>query len=341
MTTGITIQERGPFASVGTSAIAGTCICSDQRGTSEWVYHFQPAADGLTAEFSRVSTSTGARQILAAPGVLGGNARFGQATAILPDSSGPTPFLAAVTADVWLVHGCAIAPWLQIQHYNADTNAWALASQAGGGFDAGGLGNATLNAQWNASISMAHPCTTVGPAASDDFLYIGGPNTANVGGLTIYIYRYEISTGTVVTLANRAGATGAGYALAWLSRYPDRIYSTRGAAAPGSALIDYFSIANNNWTAVAYFPNTETFSAGVSMTTIERFNAFVLYQGGRILALVPDGPTMGPVGTIYGADGTPHVGQKIAVRRVESVVYLYPLPSGAAQLQRLRVVEPA
>jgi uncharacterized protein involved in high-affinity Fe2+ transport len=58
-----------------------------------------------------------------------------------------------------------------------------------------------------------------------------------------------------------------------------------------------------------------------------------------MFAYDPQTLTMTPIGTIYGADGTPHYGQKVAVSKVGTYNLLYVLPSQASVIQRCRIIE--
>ncbi len=329
---GISIQERMPWAKIATVGAGGECFVSDPRGSGQSIYHL--TCTDTTAQFEVIDRTTGTRMPLAAPLTNGGTARFGTGTAICMDMSGPVPFGGGV-ANLWLVHARANAPFLDLQFYNSTTDVWTLASQAGGAFNAVGLGNAALNGQWNGDIAMAHPCTAVGLAVSDDFLYIVGGNTANVGAAALYTYRYTISTGTVAAMAARGGAVGDGCTLNWLSKWPDRIYSRRGGAG---VLFDSYGIAGNAWGAVTPVPNDEAYTLGDSAVSCEWLNMIVSYKGGRLLVFNPQFGTTYQLGQVYGDDGAGYRGMPLCLSRALADLFFYALPHGSSVLHRIRTI---
>jgi len=239
------------------------------------------------------------------------------------------------TANLWLVHARTTAPFVELQFYNAGLNTWVVAVQAAGGFNAAGLGNATVTGQWNGDIAFCLPCTSVGLAASDDFLYIIGGNTANTGAAALYGYSYQISTGTVAAITVRGGAVGDGCTLSWLSKWPDRLYSRRGGA---TTTFEWYSIAAPAWAAVTPIPNTETYGMGSRSIAVELANVLLFYQNGRLLAFSPQTNATTEIGKIYGDDGTVHVGDPLAWMLVGNEVLLYACPHSSSVLQRIRVV---
>lgn len=332
MILGLTIQDRMPWAKIATVGTTGDCFVSDPRGSGQIIYHLT-CADSA-AMFEVIDRTTGTRMPLAAPLTIGGTARFGTGTAICMDMSGPVP-LGGGVANLWLVHALNAGTFLGLQFYNSTTDVWTAASQAGGAFNAAGLGAAQLTGQWNGDIGMCHPCTAVTALVSDDFLYIVGGNTANAGALTIYTYRYTISTGTVAAMAVRGGALGDGCTLNWLSKWPDRVYGRRGG---GVANFDVYSIVGNAWVDAAPVPNDETYVIGDSAVSSEFLNMIVFYKGGRLLVFNPHFGQTSQVGQVYGDDGTGYRGMPICLSRVIQDLFFYALPHGQSVLQRVRAI---
>lgn len=333
MILGLTIQERMPWAKIATVGATGECFVADPRGSGGSVYHLTCA--DTSATFEVIDRATGTRMPLAPPLTNGATARFGTGTAICMDMSGPVPAGGGV-ANLWLVHTRTNAPFVDLQFYNSTTGAWTLAGQLAGGFNAAGLANATVTGQWNGDIAMCHPCTAVSTgAASDDFLYIVGGNTANTGGLALYTYRYTISTGAVAALAARGGAVGDGCTLNWLSKWPDRIYGRRGG---GVVNFDVYGIIGNAWADAAPVPNDETYVLGDTAVSCEFLNMIVFYKGGRLLVFNPQFGQTSQVGQVYGDDGTGYRGMPICLSRVTQDLLFYALPHGQSVLQRVRAI---
>jgi len=330
MRPGINSNPITLLANVPVTTGAGACIAGDPQGLLDFPYLYYIIPAGNAATFWRFDMRTGAWQQLASPAV-GANNVYGAGCALLVDGSAPTPF-GGGTANVWLFHPFGVAPWANLQFYNAATDVWTAASQAGGSFAAAGLA-----AQWVSDAALAHPCTSlnvtvpasaVAPAAvADDYLVVGG-NAATA------FYRYTISTGTVTALAVHGGATSTGTALAWLPARQDRIYYIRGG---GNTTMEYYSVAGNSWNAIAPIPVGTTFNTGTAMVADRNRDRMVVFTANRFYDF--DGVNLTPLGTPYGNDGTVHVGSLLSVLAAGGNKYLYYGKHTHSEFQRLQIVE--
>jgi hypothetical protein len=237
--------------------------------------------------------------------------------------------------DVWLFHPHAIAPWAQFQAYSATTNTWYQMSQAGGAFNAGGLGGAALAAQWSGDAAITHTDVTVSSVSNDLHFYVTGNNAT-------FFYRYECSSGTVAAMTAHGAASGAGCSLAWASQVPNRLYYQRGNA---TVTWEYYDIANNAWVAVAPIPNTETYTTGTALIGDVSRAKFVTRQsaiaGGQIKLydFDPISLALSPVGNGYLGDGTPHSGSLLAMASTGTQKYLYIAKNTSTDFQRVWIIE--
>ena len=230
--------------------------------------------------------------------------------------------------------GPAFAWW---HHFDVATWAW----------DVGGAPNiaaltALLAAPWGTDAALAHPCTGVALAASDDFVYLTGNN-----GLPFYRYNITEPGGaewTTVPPAARAVAAGAGCTLAWpWGVGVDRLYSVDGG---GVGTMEYHGIAGDAWAAVVpvpvwtTLPTTGTCSctSGDGRLVYIRLNATgeVYSFNPLTLAIRP----VGKVGEATGSDGTAAaatVGRKMSLWRKDGDDVLVVLVNGTPYMHGLRL----
>lgn len=314
---------------------AGACCTTDQRGTGRYIYWVFPTST-TTAQFWRHDTWMNTWQRLADPDTFGGVARFGAGCALTHDASGPTP-AAGGTANLWLFHPRSDTPFAAIQYYNEAANTWTQATQLADGFAAAGLGAMQVTGQWTTSAALVHPCTSVGSAASDDFLYIVGGNTTNAGVTATAHYRYTISTGAVAVRAAITTAADAGCQYAWLGGSPDRIVFLRGN---GSNLIYRYNIAADGWVTPAPVPGTETFAVGASACANFNRNTFTILSGTRLFEFAMSPNTMTPAGTLDGGNpGAAHTGNLLAAVTVGGNKFLYVAKLLSSEHQRVQILE--
>jgi len=328
---------------------AGACFASDIRGTDRYIYYFVPTST-TAATFWRYDTYSNDWQQLAVPGTIGGNARFGAGCALVvdPSAGSGTGVIVGDVPNVWLFHPHAIAPFAQLQFYCISSNAWTTASQAGGAFDAAGLGGAQLTAQWAGDTAITHTCTALNSTVNDRYVYITGSNVANAGGVATVFYRYDLTTGTVAAMQVHAVAAGLGCTLAFIPQIPDRLYYQRGGA---TANWENYNIAANTWTNWGVTaPGTDTFTTGTALIGDASRGKFVTRAsttaGGQIKLLEMDPlitaagrPELRPVGNGYLGDGTPHSGSLLAMANTGTSKYLYVARNTSTDFQRIWIVE--
>ena len=122
--------------------------------------------------------------------------------------------------------------------------------------------------------------------ASDTFYYYD--NMYLLGNNGSYIYRYSISGNAWATTSANSGnpampavtgTCGAGCAIKWLPNYyPDRLYILRGGS---TASMHYYDLVANTMNAVAYKPDTETFTTGTGVASRsigDRNSSLLIYQ---------------------------------------------------------------
>lgn len=214
--------------------------------------------------------------------------------------------------------------------YTYTTGVWAIRNSA--------TLDALLPGTLGLDASLAHPCTTVGAAVSDDFIYLAcGANA--VASLISPRYGKGANTWGAVPPANRAVAVGAGATMTWLwGHSPDLIFSLDGT---GVGTTEEYSIAGNAWAApVPVPPFTALPAAGTCACASPKGDLlyFRLNATGGIYTYnrVTNAVTL--VAQMYGADGTATAGSKLAVVQVDGVDYLLCLVNGSTQVQRIRIV---
>jgi len=321
------------LTSLPVATSAGACFTSDLRGNGQYIYYFVPTA-AATAQFWRYDVFANTWQQLANPGTFTGTARFVAGCALRYDASTSVPLGLPAGPSIWLFHPDSVVPFAEFQCYNIVSNTWANASQAGGAFNAGGLGAAALAAQWTTDAALAHPCTALNPTVSDDFIYL-------TGNAATFFYRYTISTGTVAAMFAHVAA-GPGCTLAWLPSNPDRIFYQRGNA---TNTWEYYGIIANNWIAVVPVPNTETYTTGTTMIGDVARDMLIVRKSAvageqvKFYDFNYHTNELKPLASAYQGEGTPHVGSLIALTRVGSQKYVFVGKQTSVDFQRVWIVE--
>lgn len=222
-------------------------------------------------------------------------------------------------------------------HFDIATKAWDV----GGAPNVAAL-NALLGGTWAIEASLAHPCTRVGLAVSDNFIYLTGN-----GGLPAF--RYDITEPggtewTSVPPANRAVLAGPGSTLNWLfGQSVDHLYSVDGN---GVGSMERYGIAGDAWAAVVPVPVwTELPTTGTCscVSTDGRKLYIKLNATGVIYAFDAVGLTLTPVAQIsesINSDGTATtatVGRKMATFKDRDADTLVVMINGTNYLQGIRL----
>ena len=311
------VVNSNPVDIIATLPVAagnGAFIITDPRGTRTDAFLMMSAT-----AFYRLDVTGGGLQRLPNPPA---GLAFGAGVAPAWDASINAIFVLGPGA------GGGVDSWFA--RYTYTTGVWLIRDSAS--LDVLLPGTLGLDA------TLTHPCTTVGAAASDDFIYAAlGANAA----ASLICPRYTKGGDAWVSVppANRLVATGAGATMTWLwGHSPDLIFSLDGT---GVGTAEAYGIAGNAWgAAVPVPPFTALPAAGTCACASPRgdFLYFRLNATGGIYSYnrVTNDVTL--VAQMYGADGTATVGSKMAVVQVDGVDYLLCLVNGSTQVQRIRIV---
>jgi hypothetical protein len=230
---------------------------------------------------------------------------------------------------IWVLGSGQLAPdraWTG--HYNTLTGVWTSV-------DAGGTLDALLGGLWGTDGAMAHPCTTVAAAASDDFIYLCGNNAA-----AAYRYQITLDTWTTVPPAARGAVGGAGTTLVWpWAINVDRLYAVDGG---GLATQRWYSIAGNAWTALAPIPPwTELPTTGTcACSSTDGRYVFIRENATETIFIYdPITSSIFPLGKITTTDGAATVGGRLCSYETGGVHYVVTMIHGSPQVQRIRIVE--
>lgn len=271
---------------------AGACTCNDERGSNRFIYVLLSATS-----FWRYCTYTNTYQQLASP--PGGT--FGAATNMIFDPSRGS------AGYVWL-HLSSGTGAPTFQYYDCAANTWTARSVV------------NLGATMGTECNMTHTCSTYNVAGNDDYIYL-------IGNASTVSYRYDIAGNAWVNnLTVQPSACGAGCYLCWMPGVnTDRIYRIRGA---NTATIDYYSIAGNSWTALTFYPLTETFTTGTMSICRNKDTDKIFIQHNVTLRIheldIGDG-TLIPKATEYlVATGAAHAANRMCyVKETNGIEFLY------------------
>lgn len=293
---------------------AGALIITDPRGTRGDAF-IMLAADS----WWRLDLTSRALQRLPNPpaGLV-----FGAGVAACWDATGSNIYVIGPGA------GGGLDSWFA--RYAVGTGVWAA------------MNSATLDALLPGVISLdsalAHPCTTIGAAASDDFIYwTGGANAA----ASLIFARYTIAGNiwTNVPPANRAVAAGAGATLIWpWGHHPDRLTSLDGG---GVGTGEWYTIAGNAWAAEAFLPPFTALPAAGTCARPSTDGKYVyirLNATGTILRYDRLTTAVDTIGQLSTADGAATAGGKFCVYRTDGAEFLVCLLNGSTQIQRIQIV---
>jgi hypothetical protein len=260
------------------ASAAGVVMCNDRRGTSRFIYALISATS-----FWRYDVYANTWQQLASP--PGGT--LGAGTDIMFDPSSGT------TGYVWAIISSGTgAP--TFQYYDCAANAWTARSVT------------NLGATMGTDSALTHTCSTYNASGDDDLIYL-------IGNASTVLYRFSITGNSWVNnLTVQPSACGAGCGFRWMPTVDvDRLYRIRGE---NTATVDYYSIAGNSWTALVFYPLTETFNTGSQNASRAMNTDKILLEHNityRIHELDISAGTLTPVATEYlVAGGATHVGNR-------------------------------
>lgn len=172
----------------------------------------------------------------------------------------------------------------------------------------------TVSSNWTTNPDSTSQYVIEG---NDDYLYLLGNNA-------VTMYRYSISGNSWTTLSPsvaRSGAFATGGGANWVSNVGAsdwtnenaiingrRIYSFRGG---GGALLDYYDIPSNAWTAVTYTPQVDTFAAGSCYDYDDDYILIQKEATGRMFRYILSENRLIPFSTLVYPNGAAVVGDKI------------------------------
>lgn len=302
------------LATLPAAAGDGAFIVTDPRGTRTDAFVMTSATG-----FYRLDLTSGGLQRLPNPPA---GLTFGAGVAPVWDETINGIFVIGPGA------GAGVDSWFA--RYTYTTGVWAP------------MNSATLDVLLPGTLgldaALVHPCTTVGAAASDDFIYLAcGANAA--ASLITPRYSKAGNAWAAVPPANRLVAVGAGATMTWVWGYsPDLLFSLD---ATGLATGEQYSIAGNAWAANTYFPPfTALPAAGTCACASPKGDVlyFRLNATGGIYTFNRLTNVVTLIAQMYGTDGTATAGSKMAVAQVDGVDYLLCIVNGSTQVQRIRVV---
>jgi hypothetical protein len=191
-------------------------------------------------------------------------------------------------------------------YYDTATNAWTSRAGITG-----------LAAAFGTDGALVHTCTTYNAGGNDDYLYLIGNN-----GTVWWRYSWTGNAWTSMATALPAAA-GAGCGLFWTFGYNnDRLYYVRGGA---NATIWYYSIGTPGFTALTYYPNTETFTTGTS-GAYDAVNRIYLVKDNthRLYYLQLDENKLYPAGQFPYVSGAAMAGDGLVyVKTVDNAEFVY------------------
>jgi hypothetical protein len=209
---------------------AGTCICTDLRGTHRYIYGLFAAAG-----FYRYDVQTDSWQQLPSP--TDAPSFVAGCSMVFDPSRGSEGY-------VWLFSPKATASWAYFQYYDVALHTWTSRAVP-----------AALAVAWATSASLAHTCSTYAAGGNDDYIYL-------IGNGAVTWYRYSIVGNSWSSMANNlTAAPGAGCAIWWCYGYStDLLYVIRGSAT--TTIYTQSISAPAAWVTVSYLPAFETFGSG-------------------------------------------------------------------------------
>lgn len=293
-----------------TATVAGACICTDIRGTNQYIYMLLSATS-----FWRYNVQTDGWQQLPSPVdplVIGAGCAM-----VFDPSRGTAGY-------VWLWGPKATTTWCYWQYYDVALHTWTSRSVTG----------TALAAAWAVDAALCHTCTTYNAGGDDDYIYLIGNNA------TVW-YRYSIVGNSWSVMANAlTAACGAGCAIHWCYGYnTDLLYVIRGTAT--STIYTQSIGTPAAWVTLAYLPATETFTTGSSSDYDGGTKIYMEVNATqRVLVFnLAAAYTMG-VGPQFPYTGTAIVGDKmVTVKSTETtpVTFLYLIMNTGQYMWRMLV----
>ena len=331
---GVTFPPIDYLANLTASAIDGSCIVTDPRGTDRYAYVLQPiSADNW--EFYKFDLWSRTAQPLSNP-ARAATTITARAKMVFDASGG-----ILATPTIWLfAPDTAGGTFFRWQSYNIATDVWTARSSVLAG----------MAAAASIDTSLCHPCNLLGAAPGPDrLIYANGDGGAWGAAGPSNLAVYDITTDTWARLVGagpRGGAPAIGSSLDWLPQCPGYLFSFRGG---GSGIIDVYGIVGNAWTAIAAAaidPPLPFDSEGFETTTLFRYPWRILCANyGQIIAVdltslvvPPVAATTALVAAIDGADGTAHQGNGLFAWQVGDKLYIGIRPHGSTAVQRIRMI---
>lgn len=220
-----------------------------------------------------------------------------------------------------------------------------------------GVGQVRTIASNTATIlTVSSAWTTIPDATSqyviegnDDYLYLLGNNS-------LTMYRYSISGNAWTTLTPavaRGGVFAAGGGANWASSCSvaswtnesailngRRIYSFRGG---GNALLDYYDIPTNSWTALTYVPQVDTFASGSCYDYDDCYIYIQKENTGRIFRYIIPENRLTPWSTLVYPNSSATVGDKMWTKTVSDgsteIKWVYTLGHSNVLLFRCMMID--
>lgn len=300
MTATITIDYLPNLPVVAT---AGSCVAYDRRPMFTDIYFLAPTSAN-SAQFYVIDAGANTISKLTPPAL----------TAASIVGAGTTMCYDETMGRVWLYNAQSSTAsgreWASWQYYDVAYGDWFTCDVA----------SLALSAPWSVDAALVHTdgdiCVgqVVGGQPADDHVYLCGNDATN-------LYRYSISADTWTIVAGsggvREGTPGAGTNLIWNEWNNDQILSWRGR---GSNLLDVYTISTDTWSA-GITPNPPLIcTTGFQSASLHANGSTSLVStGGVIYALDHTSYRVTPLATIYGSDGTPHLGNGLFYYRTGGV----------------------
>lgn len=287
---------------------AGACStsCAYVNMDNPYIYHFL-----ATTAFYRYNVLTDTWQQLANPT---GTISFVAGCSIVYDPNVGT------MGGVWLFTPKTASPYCMFQVYDIALNTWTDKAVP------------SLAAAWGTAATLLVTPTQAHASGDNNAIYLTGNNA-----LVWYKYDKTENTWAVIAPAIPAAA-GAACKLIWeYGKNPDKILYIRGTAT--SAMYEY-TISTTTWgDALAFQPNTETYSLGSSWAYDGGERVFLTKESTRRLySLNLTALRMRPFGTIPYSGGTAREGDKMCFVTDGNSEWIYLPNNASSQYYRFEVI---
>ena len=347
---GIDLPVQDWLGDLPAAAAAGAFLVADPRGIPDpvtgkrYAYCGLPDASGQTFQLLRVDLESKAVEILAAPPAAAGGAYVCGMMAAVYDPNGGA---AMNTPKVYVVAPLSAAPWVQWISFDIRTMAWDAILDP--------MTALALGATATTNYSLAHPCTTRANGILENNIICNGDGGVLGGIGTSNLALYNKATNAWMLLTGgggaRAAAPAAGSKLTWLPTHAGSLFSPRGGAGGGAAVIDEYRFATDDWIARVTVPaipmgigmDVCTLDPAPGLMAIRSVNAsgidsFNIYR----VSATPGATGLAAelVARIDGLDGANHEGCAMVAGFVGGAYYLYIIPKGRRDIQRIQLPSP-